>query len=752
MEYKYLNSSLERENLILPESAVINSFLLKNHNAEIIKAINFLDDDEKFLHVHGFIGTGKRQFVNYISEFLNQDVVKLEYYCKEATVCDDILLSFTETIENLSEIKSVSINAKITTLGVKFKQQICGMHRPFLIILHSSDNITEENIKIVSSVFSDIARQENVKLIITTKAMEQNIILDLEEDRKIFLKALSKDIFKGYLLSNGVECSDKQIEDLYEHTRGYYYYTALAVKVLQAMKISLGDLLQKIKQAEITFDSFIGLTYINLIPTAIRNFFWFLKTVRHGMSLNALAVLDLYDEFSIEYLKTNLIIFQAGEMLYVQDYFVNNVEVMIPEKTQIRLHKYIIGIYESQLKEPIKSRVLLMSRQALRAEIDYHGRCIEQIEKGANAASATEEVSETDNDDRENNVSEEKDESVASTLELAEKLCSEKKFTEAIELLNEVVNREDINISSLTDLRLNLARLYKQTAQYKYAEHYYELVETYYKKNKEIINLNYLYYEMTDLYYLMYKHQRAIDTVKKVIYSIDTPQSLMVSSCMLLGNIYYDMENYEESYTYYKKALESLDDGVEPAILAELYFKYALSCDEKGDINSSFDYYNKCITVSGENNYRALAYSNLAACYIDTQNIEEALRCYIKAYEIEKENNNYEGIYFTSSNIANLYSETEPDKSLSYLIEAKKSAEFINENMYMMESSIALGDYYYNMSDKYTECLSEYFNALRLAEISPEEVDISKIKSRINDMKLRMQAEDYEKIEKKYAK
>jgi hypothetical protein len=53
----------------------------------------------------------------------------------------------------------------------------------------------------------------------------------------------------------------------------------------------------------ISFDNFLGFTYINLIPGAIRNFFWFLRTLRHGISLNALAVLGLYDDFAIEYLK-----------------------------------------------------------------------------------------------------------------------------------------------------------------------------------------------------------------------------------------------------------------------------------------------------------------------------------------------------------------------------------------------------------------------------------------------------------------
>ena len=98
------------------------------------------------------------------------------------------------------------------------------------------------------------------------------------------------------------------------------------------MKISIGEFLQKFAQSDMTFDSYLGVTYLTLIPNAIRNFFWFLRTIRHGISLNALAVFDIYDEFSVKYLKTNLMIFEANEILYVQDYFTQKIDISIPEK------------------------------------------------------------------------------------------------------------------------------------------------------------------------------------------------------------------------------------------------------------------------------------------------------------------------------------------------------------------------------------------------------------------------------------
>ena len=86
MNYEFIDNSIEKDNVILPNSDKINPFLLRNNYADLLKAIDFIASEEKFLYLHGFMGTGKRQFVNYICEFLAKDVIKLEYYCKEATV------------------------------------------------------------------------------------------------------------------------------------------------------------------------------------------------------------------------------------------------------------------------------------------------------------------------------------------------------------------------------------------------------------------------------------------------------------------------------------------------------------------------------------------------------------------------------------------------------------------------------------------------------------------------------------------
>ena len=702
------------------------------------------------MHVHGFMGTGKRQYINYINEFISNDVIKLEYYCKEATVCDDILLNFNEIIEQKSISKAVNFNTKITTLNVKFQQQITAIKKPFLIILHSFDDVQEQNVKLIKDLLISIAKEENTKIIISTRAMQPFALNDLKEDRKIFLKAFTKEIFKAFLQENKINATENALDDFYKYTRGYYYYLALSTKIIQAMKTDLNEFLLKFNQSGLSFDSYLGMTYINLIPTSIRNFFWFLRIIRHGITLNALAIFEIYDEFSIEYLKANLMIFQVGEMLYVQDSFIQEIDIAIPNKIKIKLHKYIINIYEKQLKSTLNERAILISRQALRAEIEYHSQKISEIENGKIKKQLEPETNESVEPNKVTTSQNEQPTPISKQFEIAQNFINDKNYTNAIEAYKKILDTENIDLPTVVETRLNLAKLYKIINDNHMANHYYELVETYYKQHKEWINLNYLYYEMTDLYFKMYKHERAIETIKKVIYSVDTPQSLMVSACTLLGNIYSDTNNSEEAYSYYKKALDSLDENIESTVLADLYFKFALANDDKGEEKQAFEYYNKCITIKDNNPYKALAYSNLASCYYDNNNYNDAEDCFRKAYELEKTNNNFDGIYYNATHLAKILLQSNQEEAYTFLIEAKKSAEFINEEFYILESTIALGDYYYNESTTFKKALIEYFKALNLAQNLSKEIEISKIENRIKDMKLRMKPEDFTEIERKY--
>ena len=111
-----------------------------------------------------------------------------------------------------------------------------------------------------------------------------------------------------------------------------------------------------------------------------------------------------------------------------------------------------------------------------------------------------------------------------------------------------------------------------------------------------------------------------------------------------------------------------------------------------------------------------------------------------------KSNNNYEGIYYNSSHLAQIFVKEKSPKALDLLIEAKKSAEFINDNYLIIDASLALGDYYYNNPNTYKEALTEYMKAKTIADMVGESEYLRNCDRRIKDMQLRMTKEDYDEM------
>ena len=93
---------------------------------------------------------------------------------------------------------------------------------------------------------------------------------------------------------------------------------------------------------------------------------------------------------------------------------------------------------------------------------------------------------------------------------------------------------------------------------------------------------------------------------------------------------------------------------------------------------------------------------------------------------------------------------SDKNETYNYLIEAKQSAEFLNESSYIIDASVELGDFYYNNPKMAKKALKEYFSAKKLIQESSDSYDVKKINERIEDMRLRMGEEDFNTIREKY--
>lgn len=133
----------------------------------------------------------------------------------------------------------------------------------------------------------------------------------------------------------------------------------------------------------------------------------------------------------------------------------------------------------------------------------------------------------------------------------------------------------------------------------------------------------------------------------------------------------------------------------------------------------------------------------------ESGDLKKAEEYFKKAYDIDMAKNNYDGIYYASTHLANLYFEKTPAKSLPYIKMAQNSAETLNDSFYIAQAHLLAGDYYYRINDN-ENALKEYVSVYMSVKDDFSRENIDKITARIKDMEIRLGPEKYTEIMKKY--
>ena len=745
----FINTKINRDDVANIKSTHISPFLQFNNASELKKIYDFYSSRQQLLVLTGFGGTGKRLLIEHSLGFLAPNVLRLEYDCKSATVCDDILLSFIDIMQKTPDVKKL-VSPKVENFVKTFNRYVSISNSPIVIFINSFDNIQEKNTKLVLDFLFSVLNYDKVKLIITGKTFDSNSIPKSFEFVKIISKPLTKSFFIEYIKSKNVQAEDVELDELYRLTRGYYYYTKLLAAVLLETKLSVRDFLAKSKDSGKIFDKYLSDVALASLPIPIRNFFWFLLVLRHGISYDALSVFDLYDEMSVKYLLQNGYVYENAGTICVSDYFHSNVEILIPIKIKQKLHRYIVDMYNTQLREQPDKRVLKLSRQSLNAEIEYHLACSESSNEQVNVLSIEAPVQ---NIEKPLPVQEKKlEEKIAQVTEedlfaQANAYCRAFKYTEAIETFNNLLSKVS-DIRKKVDIFILLARVYSRISEWSKSLHYYSLAQEFYENNQEPINVNYIKFEIADVYYNIFNTAEARKILRDVIYSQNSTKGLMIDSCLRLGNIEDASSNYQEAFNYYKQGVDSIDETTSPQTVQELYFRYAVALDEAGDKELAIKYYNSYLATKFED-FASAVYCNLGTLYEESGDLKNAEKNFLNAYNFDLRKNNYDGIYYSSTHLANMYMDKLPKKALEYAKMAQNSAETLNDSFYIAQAHLLLGDCYYRMNDN-ENALKEYIGVYVSVKNDFSKENLKKITDRIRDMELRLGTEKYSEIMRTY--
>lgn len=357
-----------------------NGFLIESNIESVLDFLTFFDSEDDVFILNGFSGSGKSVLIDFIREFLDEDILFFKFNCFEATTLDDVLLNlYTDFIDYHNSRKIFLPKVDSTIFSDKVNAFIKASNSPIVLVIDSFEvlNSSEENKKDIINFINYLSNYDKIKLVISARNFDEEL---LSKDFKIansIMKLVNNEEFKILFDSNKIFANFFRMEELYKNTRGHYLYASMSLNILSTLNGSVENLLEEFSKKDMSFYDFLVFKLLSFIPDKFLRGLWLLALIRQGLSEKFLIDNHLFSKEDIVYLEDRMILTRESGLLYVKDYIKENIVESLDLVAKVKIHKYLSEVYDSQLPKKPSERDLLISRATMRREIDYHKKIVE---------------------------------------------------------------------------------------------------------------------------------------------------------------------------------------------------------------------------------------------------------------------------------------------------------------------------------------------------------------------------------------
>lgn len=763
-------------------------------NNSIINEIkNFTISSYDLLFMSGVRGSAKSETIEKIIPELEEDNLVFQHFCFENTVIDDFLLNFYDALRNFSIVRKFAFKKFASD---NFKEKINHYFKTIntscIIIVENFEKV-DANVEIVDFL-THLANYSNVKIIVITRDNEKNLFKYKNvKIKNLEIEGIEKDDFKSKLSILTEPMSLDIKEKFYEITSGLELYLKMSVKYCTTTNTTIADLINEFERKNlgsyVSFEEFLVSKFISLVPSIYKSLLKTLSAISHPVSLDFLNVYKLGNISYIEYLVKNFLVSKFKNEYYVKDYFRQYITKSFSIQERVAYYKNLVEIYENELTKSPKDRLVRLSREAIRKEIeDFRIKIpsINQNEKDGKIPYLG------------INANFWKDEKTIQRKTLAEKLnkikerrnflATEQSVVEKFEKEKIRQNKEEKekNKRFIIDL-INSSRDYAKNYQYNDAlielkraqevdfENEFQIeILILLAKNNIALNrtaLAFEYYqkaldlaeklndlricEIKFLIALLEKSAFKIENAKKRFYEIvideKNSNSYIAKSYIELGEIEEANSSIEEAIKCYKNAL-NISMGKDKALVCKCYYKLGVLYDEHQDFENAIINYQKNYITSSEskdNKYYSVCLTNLALIFSEQGRYKDASEYLKLALIYDSETNDWENMYFCQKELAKLYIKLDETSAIGYYKQALNSAKKINDVFKEALVHYEMGDFYYEKQED-EKALVNFLNAKVILKKVNDNENILRVESRIKDIKLRLDDMAYNLILQRY--
>ncbi len=748
---------------------------------------DFLSDTGSCYVLSGFQGIGKSKIIDEALSFINDDVLLFKYQMHEATTLDDILLNLTLDFREYHK-NNKAVLPKIDTKDFRERIQyyVKNIDKPMLLVLESYENVLkfEDTAPEINDFLLHLASLSKFKIIFVSRFFDSSIFEQRGlEYSKTILSSLDEESIGEYLRRYRISAPQDAVNKLVSGSRCYLMYIDMTIRILQTFNISLEDLMAEFTLKKTTFSNFLINKFIGLIPERSRELVYTLVIIREAVSKEFLNLVGKNNENSISYLKKIYVLSEDKNNVYIKDYFKKELEKEIEQFDTIKIHAFLETFYDNMLPKKPFERELMISRNTMRREKEFHGKFVENYQHsgmrgdsnlsgtGVNMPRSssfveTTVVKEPSPESEEisfvpdiilprldPHVSQEF--KMVDYLVLAEKYEKDFDYSTAIFYYQKALekNTEKAFDKKRPDILAKTARCYLKTNNREKALQYLDLTYELYFEQKQLAKANEILLEIAQEHKNSYRLHLAKSSIEKILNSADdvenSPKTL-AAAYSILADIEDLSSNVSEAKNLYKNALDNALKTNDLPLISAAYFKYGLLLDDTNRQSDAIECYKKCVETSsdiGVNAYLSSAYSNLAGIYYEREDVQKALHYYHLALEADKSAMNNEGLYFVYTKLANIYRNADKETTYKLLLNALQAAKRLNDKIYSASAYLEIGDYYY-LQKAYKQAVKSYLSAKHFLSEDNDIENKAKIGTRLKDLEIKLGKVEYDSVVK----
>ena len=348
--------------------------LNKENLNELLK---FYSSQQTLCLLQGESGSFKTELLTHSLNYLNENVLLFRFKCFEGTTLDDIFLSFFEDLKKYSQQKKISFT-KIETnsLSKRINTYLNHITLPGVIIIDSLENIfikknTAEKDEIISFI-KHLKSMNKFKIILISSVFDTSARDDLESYVSIQIPEFNKEQVKQYFEHYSINIDSDILDNFFNIIKGNTLYTELTVNLIITLKTNISSLISEFLSKKITYDYFIFQKLITFIPDSVKKHLYTLALFNEGITEEFLLKENFLTKDQILYLtEKNILCFEYG-LLFLKPYLKKYLQRTIAQFDKIKIHKYWYNFYNSQLPVKPNNRIILISRNTMRTQIEFH--------------------------------------------------------------------------------------------------------------------------------------------------------------------------------------------------------------------------------------------------------------------------------------------------------------------------------------------------------------------------------------------